>query len=97
MARPTLASATVAPDSGWASNPDRHCAPERKIDPDLFFPAGHSHYAVEPALRACQYCPVRAPCADYALANPGLHGVWGGLTQAERDRRHHLLRYEDDL
>lgn len=94
MNRPYLA--TTLPPGPWASDRARHCAPGR-VDPDVFFPDRNSHLAVIPALKACQHCPVRRPCADYALANPGLHGVWGGLTQAERDRMHHLQRFEDDL
>jgi Transcription factor WhiB len=33
----------------------------------------------------CDECMVRRPCLDYALAHAEW-GVWGGLTEAERDR-----------
>jgi WhiB family redox-sensing transcriptional regulator len=36
----------------------------------------------------CAACPVREPCAVHALAHRELHGVWGGLSEA--DRRHRL-------
>lgn len=34
----------------------------------------------------CYDCPVLMQCRDYALANPGLSGTWGGLTEQERAR-----------
>lgn len=34
----------------------------------------------------CYACPVIAECREYALANPGLTGTWGGLTEQERVR-----------
>lgn len=52
---------------------------------DLFFPEQPGE--AEPALQVCRRCPVRAECAAYALAIPGLEGIWGGLTEADR-RRH---------
>ena len=39
-----------------------------------------------PAKNLCATCPVVAPCLDHALADPSLQGVWGGTTEADRDR-----------
>jgi WhiB family redox-sensing transcriptional regulator len=36
------------------------------------------------ALAYCRQCPVRLHCADAAVAN-GEEGIWGGLTQEERE------------
>ncbi|MFJ5037995.1 WhiB family transcriptional regulator [Streptomyces parvulus] len=36
----------------------------------------------------CAGCPVREACADYAIDNDFRDGIWGGLTVAERDKRH---------
>ncbi|MCM1939485.1 WhiB family transcriptional regulator [Streptomyces sp. G3] len=33
----------------------------------------------------CAPCAYRGPCAEYAIGDPTLQGVWGGLTT--RDRR----------
>jgi WhiB family redox-sensing transcriptional regulator len=33
----------------------------------------------------CAMCDVRAECLDYALTIRELHGIWGGLTEAERN------------
>ena len=32
----------------------------------------------------CHECPVRDACLDYALSIREPHGIWGGLTEAER-------------
>ena len=60
---------------------------------DLFFPEEPGE--AEAALQVCQRCPVRAECAAYALAIPGLEGIWGGLTEA--DRRRHRRRSADPV
>ena len=35
----------------------------------------------------CRGCPVRAQCLEYALAIREPHGIWGGLSEAERRLR----------
>lgn len=40
--------------------------------------------AARRAIRVCCQCPHVAPCAAYAIANPFLVGIWGGLTTAQR-------------
>jgi len=32
----------------------------------------------------CADCPVRVPCRDFALEIREPHGIWGGLTETER-------------
>jgi WhiB family transcriptional regulator, redox-sensing transcriptional regulator len=34
----------------------------------------------------CAACPVRIECADYAIRAREPYGVWGGLTEEERER-----------
>jgi WhiB family redox-sensing transcriptional regulator len=57
-------------------------------DPDVFFP-GKSESG-EAAKQVCAGCPVTAECLEFALATmPAAdrdHGVYGGLTPAERAR-----------
>ncbi len=38
------------------------------------------------ALATCPGCGVLAECRRYAMALPGLPGVWGGMTEAMRRR-----------
>jgi len=37
-----------------------------------------------PARAVCATCPVKQQCAEYGIANPGLDGVWGGLSHRQR-------------
>lgn len=53
-------------------------------EPRLFFPAP-GRPGTE-AKRICADCPVVQQCADMAIADHGLDGVWGGLTAFERDQ-----------
>jgi WhiB family redox-sensing transcriptional regulator len=69
--------------------------PCSKVDPDSFFPVDdfsenlngttkHTTYSNERAAKAvCEECPLKLPCAIYAIqTNP--QGIWGGTTEAER-------------
>lgn len=53
------------------------------IDPDVFFPDSPSDRGLA-AKAICRSCPVRADCLELALTTRLDHGVWGGLTEAER-------------
>jgi WhiB family redox-sensing transcriptional regulator len=72
----------------WFALPDFRdglCATEPL--PDLFFPDtareerdwAHLYQAI------CESCHRRVECLDYALENNIEHGVWGGLTPAQRE------------
>jgi WhiB family redox-sensing transcriptional regulator len=39
---------------------------------------------IEAAKRICRRCPVLSQCREWALDTGERHGVWGGLTAAER-------------
>lgn len=40
------------------------------------------------ARAVCAGCPVTEPCLDYAMADPDILGIWGGVTtQARRAMR----------
>jgi WhiB family transcriptional regulator, redox-sensing transcriptional regulator len=56
----------------------------RGLDPGLFDPDPMDHSSVAAARQVCAGCPVRIDCLALALATPGTHGIWGGLTQPER-------------
>ncbi len=45
---------------------------------------------VAAALQLCGNCDVFLRCRSYALADPSLVGVWGGLTTAARRQLHRL-------
>jgi hypothetical protein len=62
----------------------------RGVDSSLFFhpegERGAARSAREAAAKeVCMRCPVRAECATHALAVREPYGVWGGLTEDERE------------
>lgn len=69
-------------------NPDwRHNAACRGEEPELFFPIGTSGIhldQVDEAKAVCRRCPARAACLQWAVDNPSIEGIWGGLTDGER-------------
>lgn len=62
----------------------------RAVDPELFFhPEGERGPRKERRERAakavCARCPVLVSCRAHALAVREPYGVWGGLTEDERE------------
>lgn len=62
----------------------------RGVDSSLFFhpegERGPSRTARENAAKAvCGRCPVVDPCRAHALATREPYGVWGGMSESERD------------
>lgn len=58
----------------------------RDGDPDMWFPAPSDEIATEAARAVCRACPVVTTCRDYAIPQPGLEGIWGGLTPDQRQQ-----------
>jgi WhiB family redox-sensing transcriptional regulator len=68
----------------------------QQADPELFFPVakyGPGASETDRAKAVCAGCPVRRQCLQYALATRQMHGVWGGLTEDERQL--HGLREQE--
>src|SRR5260221_6663798 len=62
----------------------------RGTDSDLFFhPEGERGQArssrEESAKEVCLHCPVCKPCREHALKVHEPYGVWGGMTEEERE------------
>lgn len=79
--------ARVPEDAVWHWQEDGAC---RSADPVLFFhpqnERGSRRRRRDEAAKAiCVRCPVRVQCADYAIRAREPFGVWGGLTEEERD------------
>jgi WhiB family redox-sensing transcriptional regulator len=59
----------------------------RAGDPELHWPVTEHGPAaaaqISAAKRVCHTCPVLAICRAHAIQNEP-HGIWGGLTEAER-------------
>jgi WhiB family transcriptional regulator, redox-sensing transcriptional regulator len=59
-------------------------------DPTLFFHPQNERGAarrsrVQAAKRVCASCPVRTECADYAIRAREPYGIWGGMSEEERE------------
>ncbi|MFF0488702.1 WhiB family transcriptional regulator [Nocardia sp. NPDC003482] len=54
----------------------------RTHDVNVFYTGDESDTAA--AKRLCARCPSLVRCRDYALNAHEAHGIWGGLTPAER-------------
>src|SRR6188472_4422415 len=55
--------------------------------PELFFPIGTAGPALaqqEQARQICRGCPVRLACLEWAINVGADHGIWGGLSEQER-------------
>ncbi|MEV1070163.1 WhiB family transcriptional regulator [Streptomyces sp. NPDC050263] len=73
-----------------------------RVDPDLFFPVGHTGPAldqIEEAKAVCGRCPVLEQCRDWAVEVGQVEGIWGGTTESERRalRRRRIRRTEDSV
>lgn len=57
----------------------------RGVSRDLFFP--EYDWAVDLNILAmCHRCPVREACLEHALTWNEEYGIWGGLTEWQRER-----------
>ncbi|MEV6314534.1 WhiB family transcriptional regulator [Streptomyces sp. NPDC051776] len=66
------------------SEPDWERALCAQTGPEFFFPeAGGS---TREAKQVCTACEERIQCLEYALSNDERFGVWGGLSEKERQR-----------
>lgn len=73
----------LSTDRGEDWRDDAEC---RDSDPELHFPVSTRPADAEPAKAVCRRCPVVADCLSWALETRQMHGVWGGLDEAERGR-----------
>lgn len=82
---PQSCSAATPPDESrrgtteWQSR--ALCA---QTDPEAFYPDQGG--STREAKKICLGCEVRAECLEYALLHDERFGVWGGLTDPERQR-----------
>jgi WhiB family transcriptional regulator, redox-sensing transcriptional regulator len=85
--RPYLGRAEVTPLIGenW-----RLFAACQSTNPELFFPVSNTSKSLEQVAEAkaiCARCLVRRRCLAFALRTRQVHGIWGGLTEEERNQQ----------
>ncbi len=78
----------VPADAAWEWQGLGAC---READTELFFhpqnERGLARLRRDRAAKAvCARCDVRIECADYSIRSREPYGVWGGLTEEERER-----------
>jgi WhiB family redox-sensing transcriptional regulator len=66
-------------DQAWTQSAE--CA---KPNQPLMFPDEGDAVGIEQARDVCNACPVRQQCLSEALDRNESHGMWGGMTAAER-------------
>lgn len=58
------------------------------LDPEIWFRVGGKGGASmdinDKARAICSWCPVKAECLEYAVADTSIEGVWAGTTTRER-------------
>lgn len=62
----------------------------RDHDTDIFFLESHlrgpqKQNKIIAAKKICSPCPVKNQCLEHALSTPEYYGVWGGLSEEERE------------
>ncbi|MDQ1248780.1 MAG: WhiB family transcriptional regulator, redox-sensing transcriptional regulator [Actinomycetota bacterium] len=58
----------------------------RDADPEMFFPESRASRVEELlAVRVCMGCPVMGACQEWALSAEERYGIWGGLTEKDRE------------
>jgi WhiB family redox-sensing transcriptional regulator len=64
------------------------------VDPELFFPVptkkgrygAEAHQTIKAAKAICAQCPVIGQCLAYALNNDIRFGIWGGMSERDREK-----------
>lgn len=82
----TLRAVTHRPD--WFD--DAAC---RGLDAEIFYP--QQGKALDLARATCASCPVQPECAELAIANHELFGIWGGTSERQRRRIRYFRGVED--
>lgn len=57
----------------------------KDLDPNLFFPPASNVLMNKVAKNICRQCPVNNDCLLESLSNQEPYGVWGGISEVERD------------
>lgn len=82
-----MTSGMTLPDPALLARDRGITLPCQRRDAALWYPEPRDPEASEKLAYAraqCMTCPLRVECLTRALAVPERHGIWGGLTEAER-------------
>ncbi len=65
----------------WAAHPARNC---RGLDRNMFMVERGDTATLDHLRSICDGCPVKVPCAEFAINDATIIGIWGGLSGKER-------------
>ncbi|MFF0551062.1 WhiB family transcriptional regulator [Streptomyces sp. NPDC004311] len=82
-------------DHSWHARAACHGMDPADAD-ELFFHSPRDREAIREALEICGMCPVRWDCFNYALDNEEKEGIWGGLTESDREHYHDMAEHRLD-
>jgi WhiB family transcriptional regulator, redox-sensing transcriptional regulator len=80
MPQPGRPGLTPPPTMSWRDS----AACLNDGDPDAWFADVREKARIRHALATCGGCPVRTQCLDFAIASGERYGIWGGLTEQDR-------------
>lgn len=86
---PNLSRLPVVAAESWDWQLLANCRGE---DPNIFFhPSGERDARREERIKLaksfCDACPVKRECADHALSVQESYGIWGGMSELEREEK----------
>jgi WhiB family redox-sensing transcriptional regulator len=64
------------------------------IDPEIFFPVSTKEKAAEAAKAICRKCPEIVRCAEFAMTDLRIQGVWGALSWNQRKDLRRQIKLE---
>lgn len=70
---------------------DRTAACSGADDPDMWYPISLTDPDTDRAKAVCWGCPLRQPCAEWAITHE-TDGVWGGLDEQQREHIRQVRR-----
>lgn len=53
---------------------------------------GQTRRTTAKAIQICNSCDEQRKCADFAIDNPSVHGIWGGLSVKRRSRARTVIQ-----
>lgn len=71
---------------------DNPACDDPTIDPEIFFPVSKNPAHAAPAKAICRGCPEVMKCAEFAMSDMRIQGVWGGLTWEQRIDLHRQIK-----
>jgi WhiB family redox-sensing transcriptional regulator len=76
----------IFPSHPFDDNPNWTNTAACKGATEIFYPERGDNVSARKAKKICANCPIKQKCLEYALYHNERIGIWGGLTDRERER-----------